>query len=355
MWNFFGLIAHYCARLKRVLDEPAGNKTENISYKLIRKFVRFILLSLREKYKESVKKFGYFLGTLIFVALTISFLWPLGYVISLLCVGISSLRGDFSQFDRYYAIFEVSMNFYIVPPMIYLIVVLLFAHMIGVFFRRMHDYDGYSIKWVYGGYIKMLGNVTVVAILIAIIMYALLAVGTGYNSSYTLADYITWTVFTVSICGSYCFFIKAFYDTKSFFTYPSMGILFSIFCVGLSLYIFDNFFGGDLLDIIAKVGNSGHADAFLERVQKILVDEPKGEPEEYKRKLEDFKKSLLESHLWLDKNDPNAYGVALRVIKNILLVITVVFYALVHALGSRKGRRLKRKLKRKLKNIFCIS
>lgn len=352
MWNFFGFIAHYCARLKRVLDEPAGNKTENILYKLIRKFVRFILLSLWENYKESIKKFGYILGTLIFVVLTISFSWPLGYVIWSLYVGISSLRGDFSQFDRYYAIIEISLNFYILPPIIYLIVVLFFGHLIGIFFRRAHDYNGYSVKWVYGGYVKMLGNVTVAAILIAIIVYTLMAMGADYNSSYTLADYITWFVFTVSVCGSYFFFVKAFYDTKSFFAYPSMSILFSFFCVGLSLCIFDNFFGGDLLDIIAKVGNSGHADAFLERAQKILVDEPKGEPEEYKRKLEEAKKSLLETHLWLDGKDPNAYGNALRIIKNILLVVTAIFYVLVHALGSGKGGRLKRKLKKHFLNIL---
>lgn len=352
MWNFFGLIAHYYARLKRVLADPAGNKTENTPYRLIRKFIRYILLFLWENYKESIKQFGWLLGTFIFVAWVTSCFLILDYLIRFLFAGISSLQGDFSQFDRYYAIFEISVNFYVLPPVIYLIVVFLFAHMIGVFFRRMHDYDGYSIKWVYGGYVKMLGNVTVVAILIAIIMYALLAVGTGYNSSYTLADYITWTVFAASICGSYYFFVKAFYDTRSFFTYPSMGILFSIFCVSLSLYIFDNVFGGDLLDIIAKVGNSGYADAFLERVQKILVDEPKGEPEEYKRKLEEFKKSLLESHLWLDKKNPDAYGVALRFIKNILLAITVIFYALAHAFGSSRGRHLKRRLKKRFSYIL---
>lgn len=352
MAYFSDFWSHYSARLKRVFSDPTGDKTENCLYGKVRTFSRWTIRYLKKKNQESIDRFeGSYFGTFIFILVIIAHLVALNHVFGLFIAGLSSLEGDFSEFDRYYAIFEVSVNFYILPPMIYLIIVLFFGHLIGIFFRRAHDYNGYSMKWVYEGYVKMLGNVTVAAILIAIIVYALMAIGTGYNSSYTLADYITWAVFAASICGSYFFFVKAFYDTKSFFTYPSMSILFSIFCVGLSVYIFDIFFGGDLLDIIAKVGNSGHADAFLERVQKILVDEPKGDPEEYKRKLEEFKKSLLEGHLWLDKKDPNAYGAALRVIKNILLGITVIFYALVHALDSGKGR----KLKRKLKKIFCIS
>ena len=179
----------------------------------------------------------------------------------------------------------------------------------------------------------MLGNVTVAAILIAIIVYTLMAIGTGYNSSYTLADYITWAVFTVSICGSYFFFVKAFYDTKRFFTYPSMSILFSIFCVGLSLYIFDIFFGGDLLDIIARVGNSGYADAFLDKIQKVIGNQS---PE----KIEEAKKSLLESHLWLGKENPENYGIVLRVIKNILLTVTGIVYVLVYIISRHKSKNL---------------
>jgi len=217
--------------------------------------------------------------------------------------------------------------------MIYLIIVLFFGHLIGIFFRRVHDYNGYSVKWVYGGYVKMLGNVTVAAILIAIIVYTLMAIGTGYNSSYTLADYITWAVFTVSICGSYFFFVKAFYDTKRFFTYPSMSILFSIFCVGLSLYIFDIYFGGDLLDIIARVGNSGYADAFLDKIQKVIGNHS---PEQ----IEEAKKSLLEGHLWLDKENPENYGVVLRVIKNILLTVTGIVYILVYIIRRHKANNL---------------
>ena len=227
----------------------------------------------------------------------------------------------------------ISVNFYILPPMIYLIIVLFFGHLIGIFFRRVHDYNGYSVKWVYGGYVKMLGNVTVAAILIAIIVYTLMAIGTGYNSSYTLADYITWAVFTVSICGSYFFFVKAFYDTKRFFTYPSMSILFSIFCVGLSLYIFDIYFGGDLLDIIARVGNSGYADAFLDKIQKVIGNHS---PEQ----IEEAKKSLLEGHLWLDKENPENYGVVLRVIKNILLTVTGIVYILVYIIRRHKANNL---------------
>lgn len=267
--------------------------------------------------------------------LVISAYWvALNYVFTLFVAGLSSLHGDFSEFDRYYAIFEISVNFYILPPIIYLIIVLFFGHLIGIFFRRAHDYNGYSMKWVYEGYVKMLGNVTVAAILIAIIVYALMAIGTGYNSSYTLADYITWAVFAASICGSYFFFVKAFYDTKSFFTYPSMSILFSIFCVGLSLYIFDIFFGGDLLDIIAKVGNSGYADAFLDKIQKVIGNHS---PE----KIEEAKKSLLEGHLWLDKENPEDYGVALRVIKNILLIVTGIVYVLAYIIRRHRAKNLK--------------
>lgn len=342
MAYFSDFWSHYSARLKRVFSDPTGDKTENCLYGKVRTVSRWVIRYLKKKNQESIDRFedSYF-GTFIFILVVIAHLGALIYVFGLFIAGLSSRKGDFSEFDRYYAIFEISVNFYILPPMIYLIIVLFFGHLIGIFFRRAHDYNGYSMKWVYEGYVKMLGNVTVAAILIAIIVYALMAIGTGYSSSYTLADYITWAVFSASICGSYFFFVKAFYDTKSFFTYPSMSILFSIFCVGLSVYIFDIFFGGDLLDIIAKVGNSGHADAFLERVQKILVDEPKGDPEEYKRKLEEFKKSLLEGHLWLDKKDPNAYGAALRVIKNILLIATGILYVLTYAFGRYKAKKSK--------------
>lgn len=346
MAHFSDFRSHYSTRLKRALSDPTGEKTENCLYGKVRTFSLWAARNLKKKNQESIDRFdgSYFFGTFMFILVIIANLVALIYAFSLFAAGLSNPKEDFSEFDRYYAIFEISVNFYILPPMIYLIIVLFFGHLIGIFFRRAHDYNGYSMKWVYEGYVKMLGNVTVAAILIAIIAYVLMAIRTGYNSSYTLADYITWAVFAASICGSYFFFVKAFYDTKSFFAYPSMSILFSIVCVGLSLGIFDIFYGGELLDIIAKVGNSGYADAFLGKVQKIIGNHS---PEE----IEKAKKSLLEGHIWLDKENPGNYGVALRVIKNILLGITVIFYALVYALSSGKGRRLKRRLK----NIFCIS
>jgi membrane protein len=335
MAYFSDFWSHYLTRLKRVLSDPVGDKTENVLYGKARTFSRWVIRGLMKKNQESIERFdgSYFFGTGMFILVLGAYLVVFKYVFDLFVAGLSTLKGDFSEFDRYYAIFEISVNFYILPPMIYLIIVLFFGHLIGIFFRRVHDYNGYSVKWVYGGYVKMLGNVTVAAILIAIIVYTLMAIGTGYNSSYTLADYITWAVFTVSICGSYFFFVKAFYDTKRFFTYPSMSILFSIFCVGLSLYIFDIYFGGDLLDIIARVGNSGYADAFLDKIQKVIGNHS---PEQ----IEEAKKSLLEGHLWLDKENPENYGVVLRVIKNILLTVTGIVYILVYIIRRHKANNL---------------
>lgn len=255
----------------------------------------------------------------------------MNYLLSPYVNNLMHFHMDFSQFHKIYPFLEATVNFYLLPPLIYLIIVLFFAHLIGAFFRRVHDYSGYSMKWVFDEYVKMLGNVTVVAILVAIILYASLALSTGYSSSLTLADYITWTVFVASIFGSYHFFTRAFCDTRIFFIYPQMSIPFSIFCVALSLCLFDIVFSADLLDAIAKFGNSGYADAFIDRVQKIIGNRPQNEFEEAKR-------SLLESHLWLDKGNPGTYGEILRIIKNILLMGAAILYSLLYVHNRNKKK-----------------
>lgn len=331
MISFFEFLSYCDKRFRRVLDDPADKSRESFLYRAIRVGIRKLWSHIKETYTEAdgvggfISKIFQCIFFIAFIAIVMNHLLP-PYINNLM-----HFRMDFSQFHKIYPFLEATVNFYLLPPLIYLIIVLFFAHLIGVFLRRVHDYSGYSMQWVFDEYVKMLGKVTVIAILVAIILYASLALSTGYSSSLTLADYITWTVFVASILGSYHFFTRAFCDTRIFFIYPQMSIPFSIFCVASSLCLFDIVFSADLLDAIAKFGNSGYADAFIDRVQKIIGNRPQEEFEEAKR-------SLLESHLWLDKENSGTYGGILRIIKNILLMGAAILYILLYVHNRHKKK-----------------
>lgn len=308
-WN------HYLNRLGRFLDDPPPGKKEHLLYGCVRKSIRFIANCVGYCYARNCEKYGEFFAILKIIASVAAVIFT-GCVIFCKVSNLPPAKGiDLSSFNQIYAWAEFHVNFYLIPTMTYLITVLILAHMIGIFFSRAADYEGYSLRWFYGGYIKSLGEATVGAILFAFIAYAFVATSTGYKSSLTLGDYITWAIFAFTMVESYIFMVKSLFDVRNFFVYPSAGVIFSVACTVLSFSIFEFMFNGDLLKSIARIGNDGYTDVFMGRVQKILGMNPE--------EIERARSSVQNDHL-LGENSLELYHDILKHIEYFIIIGTVI-------------------------------
>ena len=129
-------------------------------------------------------------------------------------------------------------------PMIYLIIILFFAHVFAVVFKRVFDYKGYSIRWIAGKYIKSLGDATVIAIICGIVTFAIFVSDDDQKMFFSLVDYISFFTLSFSILCSFVFFIKIFVEMRKFFKYSIMALIFPAGCLAVSWIFFDVILGG---------------------------------------------------------------------------------------------------------------
>lgn len=204
------------------------------------------------------------------------------------------------------------------PSFIYAIIILFSAHCIALVFKRVFDYGGYSIGWLSKMYVKILGDVTVVAIIFGLVTFALSVSDVKHKASFSLVDYMSFITLLVSVIFSFGFLVRAFAAMRKFFKYSAMGILFPLGCVASSWIFFDVILGGNMLDYIAKAVTGSYIDPLLARVQK-LVD---ATPSDMSVIRKNFSDNPL---LWLGTSSPE-YSVVLGQMKIALLCFAVVIF-----------------------------
>jgi membrane protein len=224
----------------------------------------------------------------------------------------------FSHFEAIYIIFEYVFQVIVLPSFIYAIIILFSAHCIALVFKRVFDYGGYSIGWLSKMYVKILGDVTVVAIIFGLVTFALSVSDVKHKASFSLVDYMSFITLLVSVIFSFGFLVRAFAAMRKFFKYSAMGILFPVGCVASSWIFFDVILGGNMLDYIAKAVTGSYIDPLLARVQK-LVD---ATPSDMSVIRKNFSDNPL---LWLGTSSPE-YSVVLGQMKIALLCFAVVIF-----------------------------
>lgn len=291
---------HYSKRAGRAFEEPQPGHEESWLYKEF----RMLCIMLGKRVALYILVFG------IFVYLVFkSVFWNLEQVESFY---------TFSHFEAIYIIFEYVFQVIILPSFIYVIIILFSAHCIALVFKRVFDYSGYSIGWLSKMYVKILGDVTVVAIIFGLITFALSVSDGKHKASFSLVDYMSFITLLVSVVFSFGFLARAFAAMRKFFKYSTMGILFPVGCVTSSWIFFDVILGGNMLDYIAKAVTGSYIDPLLVRVQK-LVD---ATPSDMSVIRKNFSDNPL---LWLGTSSPD-YSVVLGQMKIVLLCLTVVIF-----------------------------
>lgn len=291
---------HYSERAGRVFEEPQPGHEESWLYK---KF-RMLCNMLGKRVALYILVFGIFV-------------YPMFKSVSWNLTQVESFY-TFSHFEAIYIIFEYVFQVIILPSFIYVIIILFSAHCIALVFKRVFDYDGYSIGWLSKMYVKILGDVTVVAIIFGLVTFALSVSNGKHKASFSLVDYMSFITLLVSVIFSFGFLARAFAEMRKFFKYSAMGILFPVGCVASSWIFFDVILGGNMLDYIAKAVTGSYIDPLLVRVQK-LVD---ATPSDMSVIRKNFSDNPL---LWLGTSSPE-YSVVLAQMKIVLLCLTVVIF-----------------------------
>ena len=120
---------HYSKRAGRAFEEPQPGHEESWIYKKIRNF-------------PWVSRGGK-ISFISAAAVTVIFIYAYWVVLYQ-----SFTRGleyaKFPKFEEVYTLCEYILQVCILPPMIYLIIILFFAHVFAVVFKRVFDYKGYS-------------------------------------------------------------------------------------------------------------------------------------------------------------------------------------------------------------------
>ena len=167
---------HYSKRAGRAFEEPQPGHEESWIYKKIRNF-------------PWVSRGGK-ISFISAAAVTVIFIYAYWVVLYQ-----SFTRGleyaKFPKFEEVYTLCEYILQVCILPPMIYLIIILFFAHVFAVVFKRVFDYKGYSIRWIAGKYIKSLGDATVIAIICGIVTFAIFVSDDDQKMFFSLVDYIS--------------------------------------------------------------------------------------------------------------------------------------------------------------------
>ena len=288
---------HYYKRSRRIFDEPQPGHEESWLYRNFRK-----LCTILGK------------GVVFAIIVVGIFAYPV------LSWNISRVESfyTFSHFEAIYIIFEYVFQVIVLPSFIYAIIILFSAHCIALVFKRVFDYGGYSIGWLSKMYVKILGDVTVVAIIFGLVTFALSVSDVKHKASFSLVDYMSFITLLVSVIFSFGFLVRAFAAMRKFFKYSVMGILFPVGCVASSWIFFDVILGGNMLDYIAKAVTGSYIDPLLARVQK-LVD---ATPSDMSVIRKNFSDNPL---LWLEASSPG-YSVVLGQMKIALLCFAVVIF-----------------------------
>lgn len=239
---------YYWERLRRILENPQVGHSENPLYGKI-----------RSSYRDADSRFVFVLSAIIVFI----------FIYQLLVYVRDNDRVDLSQFEGVYLYVELGFHTLVIPSIVYFVIFLLFAHVVALFFRRAHDIGGYSLQWLKKGYVGYLGEVTVIAIILAVFAYAILVSGNKYKASFSLGDYLSFFIFIVSVLFSFIFLIKAFAEMIYFFKYPLVGLVYVIFCNSISWLFFEVFYGGELMMAIGRSATWSYVDPFVLRAQKL--------------------------------------------------------------------------------------
>ena len=250
---------HYSKRAGRAFEEPQPGHEESWIYKKIR----------TPPWVSRGGKISFISAT----AVTVIFIYAYWVV---LYQGFTqgSEYARFPKFEEVYTLCEYILQVCILPPMIYLIIILFFAHVFAVVFKRVFDYKGYSIRWIAGKYIKSLGDATVIAIICGIVTFAIFVSGDDQKMFFSLVDYISFFTLSFSILCSFIFFIKIFVEMRKFFKYSIMGLIFPAGCIASSWIFFDVILNGSMLNSVAKAVTGSYIDPLLMRVQKLFDASP---------------------------------------------------------------------------------
>ena len=294
---------YYSKRLRRIFREPQPGHEESWIYKKIR----------TSGWAEEGSKLSF-----------ISTFFAIMVVCSIVCLSVyqaiaeTSRYMKFSYFEEFYTLGEYIFQVCILPPMIYLIIILFFAHVVALIFKRVFDFSGYSLGWIAKRYIKVLGDATVIAIICGVVSFAVFVSGEKYKASFSLADYMSFFAFSFSIVFSFVFFIKIFVEMRKFFEFPVMGIIFPAGCLAISWIFFDVILSGSMLNSVAKAVTGSYIDPLLTRVQKLFDATPSD--------MSVIRKNFSDNPLlWLGSSSPE-YSVVLGQMKIVLLCFVVVIF-----------------------------
>ncbi|WP_294641273.1 hypothetical protein [Rothia mucilaginosa] len=296
-------LKHYSKRFRRIFREPQPGHEESWIYKKIR----------TAGWAEEGSKLSF-----------ISTLFAIIVVFSLVCLSVygaiseTSRYMKFSYFEEFYTLGEYIFQVCILPPMVYLIIILFFAHVVALIFKRVFDFSGYSLAWIAKRYIKVLGDATVIAIICGVVSFAVFVSGENYKASFSLADYMSFFAFSFSIVFSFVFFVKIFVEMRKFFEYPIMGIIFPAGCFAVSWIFFDVILSGSMLNSVAKAVTGSYIDPLLVRMQKLFDATPSD--------MSVIRKNFSDNPLlWLGSSSPE-YSVVLGQMKIVLLCFAVVIF-----------------------------
>lgn len=296
-------LKHYSKRFRRIFREPQPGHEESWIYKKIR----------TAGWAEEGSKLSF-----------ISTLFAIIVVFSLVCSSVygaiseTSRYMKFSYFEEFYTLGEYIFQVCILPPMVYLIIILFFAHVVALIFKRVFDFSGYSLARIAKRYIKVLGDATVIAIICGVVSFAVFVSGENYKVSFSLADYMSFFAFSFSIVFSFVFFVKIFVEMRKFFEYPIMGIIFPAGCLAVSWIFFDVILSGSMLNSVAKAVTGSYIDPLLVRMQKLFDATPSD--------MSVIRKNFSDNPLlWLGSSSPE-YSVVLGQMKIVLLCFAVVIF-----------------------------
>lgn len=288
---------HYYKRSRRIFDEPQPGHEESWLYRNFRK-----LCTILGK------------GVVFAIIVVGIFAYPV------LSWNISRVESfyTFSHFEAIYIIFEYVFQVIVLPSFIYAIIILFSAHCIALVFKRVFDYGGYSIGWLSKMYVKILGDVTVVAIIFGLVTFALSVSDVKHKASFSLVDYMSFITLLVSVIFSFGFLVRAFAAMRKFFKYSAMGILFPVGCVASSWIFFDVILGGSMLNSVAKAVTGSYIDPLLVRMQKIFNASSSD--------AASIRQNFLDNPLlWMGSSSPE-YSVVLDQVKFTLLLLAVILF-----------------------------
>ncbi len=294
---------HYSKRVGRAFEEPQPGHEESWIYKKIR----------TSPWVSRGGKISFISATAVTVIFVYAY-WAVLY--QGFTQGSEYVR--FPKFEEIYTLCEYILQVCILPPMVYLIIILFFAHVFAMVFKRVFDYKGYSIRWIAGKYIKFLGDATVIAIICGVVTFAIFVSGEDQKMLFSLVDYISFFTLSFSILCSFVFFIKIFAEMRKFFKYSIMALIFPASCFAVSWIFFDVILSGSMLNSVAKAVTGSYIDPLLVRVQKLFDATPSD--------ISVIRKNFSDNPLlWLGSSSPE-YSVVLGQMKIVLLCFAVVIF-----------------------------